>query len=389
MSRFAAAAAALALLLVSAPAGAGEGESTAPPPRIAIDKFLRGTVVSLDRDGVVDVRYDLKDEDQLKDFLFYRPFRVQGAWEQDLRDRKLRLKGTGGLVWKPVLKKTLEMGFHMRLGVARDAGAFIAEDRESEHYTMFSIYDQFFQNKDSPGSAKVHMICRFLPASQEFGGDLVFRYVARGARPAIPIGKPFAVAIRREGIDDEMRIDDEKLAGNEANWDPLRGLRPGFYVLDSDATYWDLRIKGRIDPEWAAAAGVDLTLPITPVGPEVPEVREAGAGDAAARARIAAFLEGTGSYRDLVRAVDDRALLEAVRREAAEALRRTATARIVPECVPLLESDDLLSRTLGDEIITALAGRSFGFKADAPEDKRRKAVKSLMEFIERYPQKFR
>ena len=378
----------------AAPARAGEGESPPavppkPAPGIAIDKWLKGEVVAYDKSsGTVEVRYDLNDPAQFEDFAPYRPFRVQGTFEKEFRGGGLRLKGIGGFVWKPILKRSFRMEYDLTLHVPRDAGSFVAENRDSEHYTMFSVYDQFFQNKDSPGSAKQHMICRFLPSSKEFGGDLVFRYVIRGVRPPVTTGKPTRVRLGKDGIDDWMEIDGARMAGGESQWPDLRGLRPGIYVLNSDATFASLVLRGDLDPGWATDAGVDLSLPVAPRKKEVEKSVEPTAEDFAARDRIKAFQEGRDTAAAMLRIVEDPKLVDAVRAEAEVALKATGDITLVPKAVPLLESTDLVARTLADDLVSALTGREFGFHPDDPEERRHKAVSALVAYIQKNPKKF-
>ena len=90
----------------------------------------------------------------------------------------------------------------------------------------------------------------------------------------------------------------------------------------------------------------------------------------------------------LLRIIEDAAILESVREDAAKAVEEKGEMRIVPRLVPLLESADLLARKLGGKLVTRIAGRSFGFSAEGPEAERRKAVKSLMDWIEKNPAKF-
>ncbi|MHC4821822.1 MAG: hypothetical protein ACYTDX_08910, partial [Planctomycetota bacterium] len=73
---------------------------------LPLDEVLEGKVTSLDKRGVATIEYDFADEAQLRDFEDYRPFRVRGDWERKRRGAGVHLKGTGGIVWKPVFHKT-------------------------------------------------------------------------------------------------------------------------------------------------------------------------------------------------------------------------------------------------------------------------------------------
>ncbi|MHC4924707.1 MAG: HEAT repeat domain-containing protein, partial [Planctomycetota bacterium] len=355
---------------------------------LPLDEVLEGKVTSLDKRGVATIEYDFADEAQLRDFEDYRPFRVRGDWERKRRGAGVHLKGTGGIVWKPVFHKTLSLEYKVRLRRLRDVGSFIAENRPTEHYTMFSLFDQFFQIKDEgAGAAKKHMICRFLPPSKDFDGELVFRYVARSTSPKLSMSKPVSIRIGREGVDEWMEIDDSKLQGNENQWPALRGWRPGFYVLDSEAIFTDIKIKAAVDPAWAKAAGVDLKLPLTK---HVPRSEDEGpsATDEADRMVIEAFKMGAGEGRDLLKIVENTERHPDVREEAAKALAESKDKTLVKPCITLLESEDLETRKYGELIVKKLAGRTFGFRAGDSPAKRSKGIQSLLAHMTKNPTKF-
>jgi hypothetical protein len=364
-----------------------------PPRPKSLSDFLKGAITAFDGEKV-EVRYDLVDAAQMEDFRDFKPFQVAGAFVREWYDRSIHLKGTGGVGWKVGLKRRAGMEFEAKMATLRDFGAYISEKRGTEHFTLFSIFDQFFQNKDSPGSPKSHMICRFLPEASDSGGELAFRYVSRTSSPDIEARKPFRVKLAADGNDEWMEIvggkDDSRLQGKD-NWGPpLRGLRPGFYVLDSEAWISDLVLRGEVDPEWAAEAGVDLKIPV--------KVHRAGGreaertpteADIAARDRTARVRAGESPPASLLRTVEDATLLESIREDAARAIEETGDVKLVPRLVPLLESTDLLTRKCGARLLTRLAGKSFGFTPDAAEEARRKAVRSLLDWIEKNPAKFK
>jgi hypothetical protein len=372
-----------------APAAPGGGDPAKPaaPAKVSLDRFLKGNVVALDDSGKVEVRYDFSVPGHADDFALHRPFRVQGPFEHGPKGAAFWMKGTGGYAWKVLLRKRLSMDFDARVRPARDAGAYIVEERDTENYTLFSIFDQYFQNKDSPGSPKQHMICRFLPGSREFNGDLVFRYVCRGTQPRVQPDKAFPVKLGRDGVDEWMEIDGAKMQGNENQWTPLRGLRPGFYVIDSEIWISGLVIRGEIDPKWAEEVGVDLALPAVAKAPAT-VTKEPGPLDIAAKATLDAYRTGAATAREVLKVVEDGQLLDGTREAAAALLKAGGDMGVVPRAVPLMESADARTRALAGELVQGLCGRSFGFKPDDPEDKRRKAVQSVLKYIHDNPSKF-
>jgi hypothetical protein len=314
---------------------------------------------------------------------------MDAAWKREWYDRSIHLSGTGGIIWKPILRKKAEMGFEVRLKTPRDFGAYFAEDRVSEELTIYSIYDQFFQDKDHRGQAKTHMICRMTAHAPDAGGDYAFRYITRSPSPKVEIQKHIKVRLGRDGTDEWFEIENSKMNGGDAQWPNMRGLRPGFYVIDSEAYVSSLTIKGEIDPKWAESVNVDLTLPVKPRVPAKGPEREPSEADLAARQRIDAVRTGGGGPGTLIPVIGNGALLDSVREDAARAMEEAGDLKIVPRLVASLESPDLPTRKLAFRVVQKLTGRSFSFSPDGTEDHRRKAVRSLLDYIEKNPGLFR
>jgi len=383
--------AAAALLCAAALLPSARAED--PPKAKSLSDFLKGEITAFDGEKV-EVHYDLADASQLEDFKDFKPIQAGGDFAREWYDRSIHLKGTGGICWRVGLRRRAGIEFEARMGIARDFGAYLSEKRGTEHFTLFSIYDQFFQNKDHPGSPKSHMICRFLPEAADSGGELAFRYVSRTTSPDLEVRQGFKVRLGVESNEEWMEIetprDTGKLQGRDSWGPPLRGLRPGFYVLNSEGWISDVVLKGEVDPEWALEAGIDLKIPvkIQKPGGRTAE-RTPTEADVAAREKVGRVRAGEEPPAGILRLIEDASLLESVREEAAKAVEETADVKLVPRLVPLLESPDLLCRRLGVRVLSKLAGKSFGFAADGPEDARRKAVRSLMEWIDKNPAKFR
>jgi hypothetical protein len=388
------AALAAALLPAAPPRALGQegpkpaGPSTPQVKKPSIDTVLKGNVVSFDG-TVIEVHYDFSDPAQLEDFPDFRPFHIEGPWKKEWFDKTLHVTGTGGVVWKVILRKRVEVDFEVRLKVPRDFGAYIAEDRVSDERAVFSIYDQFFQNKDHRGQAKTHMICRATVHAPDAHGDYAFRYVVRSPNPPVGTQKPVKVRLGREGSDEWFEIEGSKMNGSENQWPALKGFRPGFYLIDSESFISDVVIRGEVDPVWAEKAGVDLAVPIKPKGPGKAPEREATAADLAARQRIEAVRTGAEVAGALVPVLSNGALLDSVREEAAKVLEDAGDVKVVTRLVSAMESDDPTARRLAGRVVSKLTGKTFGFSADAPEAERRKSIRSLLDFIEKNPAKFR
>ena len=368
--------------------GKGDAKDGPKKDRLPLDAVLKGAVVAFN--GVTaEVHYDLVDPVQLEDFADYRAFHMEGAWKREWYDRSIHIAGTGAIIWKPILRKRGEMEFEVRMKTPRDFGAYFAEDRVSEELTVYSIYDQYFQNKDTRGSPKTHMICRMTAHAPDAGGDYAFRYITRSPSPHVGTQKNIKVRLGRDGTDEFFEIDASKMSGGDANWPVMRGLRPGFYVIDSEANVSSITIKGEIDPKWAESVNVDLSLPVKPRTPVKGAEREPTEADMAARQRIDAVRTGAAEAATLVAVLGNGALLDAVREEAATAMEEAKDGKVVPRLVPSLESAELSTRRLAFRVVQKLTGKSFSYAPDGAEDGRRKAVRSLLDYIEKNPGKFR
>ena len=384
-----------ALALIAALASSDGAVALPEPPaqdgpaakKVSLDKYLRGSITKLDGTWV-EVHYDFADEAELLDFVDFHPFVLDGVCKKGWVDGNLHLEGTGGVAWKPILRRKAEAEFEARVKLARDFGAWAAEERVSDHFEVFSVYDQFFQNKDKRGSPKQHMICRFLPNAHDSKGDRAFRYLTRNPGPLVTPQKPFKVGFGYANGEAWLDIDDGHLKGNDTWGDPLRGLRLGFYLIDNEAWVASLDIKGDIDPKWAEREGIDLSLPVKPKSAAT-GTRTPTDADIAAQQKVQAVRNGGDGAGSLLPLIANTALLDEVRDEAAKAVEESGDVKLVPRLVAPMESADLLTRKLAGRIVTKLAGKSFGYAAEAPEESRRRAVRSMLDWIEKNPSKFK
>ena len=138
-----------------------------------------------------------------------------------------------------------------------------------------------------------------------------------------------------------------------------------------------------------AAGRAVLSLPVKAKAPVKPAEREPTEADLAARQRVDAVRNGSESAPALAPILGNAALLESVREEAAKAMEESGDLKAVPRLVSVMESEDPVARRLAGRVVAKLAGKSFGFAADGPEDGRRRAVRSLLDWIEKNPGKFR
>lgn len=362
-------------------------DGPAAAKKISLDHYLRGSITKLDGTWV-EVHYDFADDGELLDFADFHPFVLDGVCKKSWVDGNLHIEGTGGIAWKPTLRRKVEAEMEVRIKLARDFGAWVAEERVSDHFECYSIYDQFFQNKDKRGSPKQHMIARFLPNAHDSKGDRAFRYLSRNPGPLVTPQKPFKFLFGYSAGDAWLDIDDAHMKGTDTWGDPLRGLRLGLYLIDNEAWLASLDIRGDLDPKWAEKEGIDLSLPVKPKGPRTGTRTPSGA-DIAAQQKIQAVRNGGDGAGALLPLIANTALLDEVRDDAAKAVEETGDIKLVPRLVAPMESADLLTRKLAGRIVTKLAGRSFGYAAEADEESRRRAVRSMLDWIEKNPAKFK
>ena len=124
-----------------------------------------------------------------------------------------------------------------------------------------------------------------------------------------------------------------------------------------------------------ASAGPPKPLKVSPI-------------DLEARAKIEAFARGEAPPADVIEVVDDAEVSEEVREEAADALIATENPKLVPKVVSLLYSNDEITRKLGNRLIKALTGKSFGYNATADEEKRSAAIQKILKHIQKYEKKY-
>src|SRR5690349_8621047 len=151
--------------------------------------------------------------------------------------------------------------------------------------------------------------------------------------PSVGTQKTIKIRLGRDGTDEFYEIDGSKMNGGDAQWPNMRGLRPGFYVIDSEAFVSSITVKGELDPKWAEAAGVDLSLPVKAKAPSKGGEREPSEADLAARQRIDAVRTGAAGPATLVPILANGALLDSVRDEAAKAMEDAGDPKVVPRLV--------------------------------------------------------
>lgn len=354
-----------------------------------IESVFRGKVTKVEG-AHVEILYDFQDPAQLADFGPSLPFRAIRTVAFELKNGKLNVQGTGSVRHKAVFDGDCGASATLSPRKPKDFGFAVTEERESEVFTLYCCYDRYFGAGDNV-SVPQNMIIKFIPRDPKANANGLqdWRYCgSRGQKPEIAAGRNYHVAIQRTGIESRMTIDDWESKGKEAGRD-LTSMQVALYGYDCHFDADDLVIRGKLDKEWIARNQVDLGSWKPPAAPDAKPADTAPADPAAdaalaerTRARIAGYPLDTKPAA-LAALLRDASIPAGLRAEAAEKARTVGNKKIVPFLVEGLYSADLDSRKLSLEVVKALTGKDFGFKPDAPEDARKKAIQGLNQYLQK------
>lgn len=379
-------------MCASALAAAGEGSSPSPAKAglVPVEQYFKGRIASLEG-RKIELAYDFESGAQLDDFELSIPFRAIKDVARTLEAGKLHLTGTGSLRHKAVFDTSVGAAATLVPLKNRDFGLAVTEERESEVFTLYCLYDKYFSAGDGVFTPQ-NMIIKFIPRDPKAnrGGLQDWRYCgSRGQKPEIARGRAYKVEIERSENKSRMSIDEWTSEGKEAGRD-LTSQMVALYGYDADFRADDLVVRGTLAPDWVAKNRIDLTT-WKPPAPDASAAPGEGAPPPEALARAKAQIEGwpidtkPAAFATLLR---DASLPEAVRAEAAQKAIASGQKRLVPYLVDGLYAADESSRRLANDVLTKLTGRSFGFRADAGEDQRKKAIQSVNDYLKKHAAEF-
>ncbi len=380
-----AAALAVAASAVRAPAE----DAPAASGKVALADFFKGKLVRATPKGEIELAYDFEDAAQLDDFEITCPFRAIVTTKRAVEQGRLRLEGTGSLRHKAVFGERVGGEASFTPMRTRDFGFAVSEQRESEVFTLYCVQDQYFSRGDGVFTPQ-NMVIKFIPRDPKVNKDGMqdWRYCgSRGPKPDIQRGVALSLRIERGDNQSEMWMEGFHSKGKEAGRD-LTSQMLALYTYDSDVKVDDLIVRGVLSPEYVAAHNLDLNVPEPAT--EEPAATDPGIDPALAarvREQVAAY-PATTKAPEMARLLRDTAVPEALRAEAVERIVAVADKRIVPLLIDGLYSEEEASRRLANDVVKALVPRNFGFKSDAPEDKRRKAITALNEYIRKNAAQF-
>lgn len=361
----------LACLVLAAPARA-EG---------TLDQHFKGRA-SIDKKGVVTLRYDFHGTEQMEDWEDGAPFRVFGeGLTEEIRwfDGHLEIPARKGVRHKAIWVGDVTMEAHLRFDTWRDLGAYFTPADGTHDYVIYTLVEHYFHHFDGGQAGGQHSIIQFGDQWREADSDaefVGFRYISR--KPSTVEHKPGdAVVLKAAWVKGRFLMagpDDLELEGRPKG-PKLGNLVAGFYSAAGRLRLDDVTITGRIDPEWLKAHGVRLELSAA-----------SGALDPAAQAEIKAHAGGDRkATRALVARLKDPGL-EAAQRAALEEALSTGPRQAVSAALDLLYDGALEARTSGIAIIKAHLGKDFGFSPKASESRREAALKKITDAIQKDPE---
>jgi len=385
------------VVLTAFAASAADGPPPPAPPAgsVPVEKFFKGKVVKVDG-RAVEIAYDFSDAAQLDDFEPSTPFRAIRTLTRAIEAGQLRVTGTGGLRHKAVFDKTAGASATLTPIKNHDMGFAVTEERESEVFTLYCVYDRYFGLGDKKTYPQ-NMIIKFIPRDPRGNADgrQEWRYCARSVKPVIERGAQYKVEIERGDNQSRMVVADWEGKGREADRD-LTSQMVALYGYEADYKVDDLVVRGTLDPSWIERNHVDLSTwkpsappaapdPNAPAKPAAPTI----APELAARVR--AKIDGWPAETkpaEMAKLLSDASVPEALRSEAVQKVVTVGDKRLVPFLVDGLYADDEPSRRLTNEALVKLVGKNFGFKSDAPEDQRKKAIQGVNDYLKKHAADF-
>jgi hypothetical protein len=388
------------------PAVAGDGAPPAPnappaqPPQgsalVPVEKFFKGKITKVDGKSI-EIAYDFADAAQLDDFDLSIPFRAIKTIARTIEVGQLRITGTGCVRHKAVFDKTAGASATLTPLKNHDFGFAVTEEHESEVFTLYCLYDKYFGLGDKKTIAQ-NMIIKFIPRDPKANADgrQDWRYCGtHGQKPEIERGAQYKVEIERGDNQSRMVINDWKTGGKE--WDrDLFTQMVSLYGYEADFKVDDLVIRGTLDAGWIERHHVDLSTwkPPAAPAPADPNAPAKPAPTSAApelAARVRAKIDGWPAETkpaEMAALLRDAAVPEDLKSEAAQKAVAAGEKRLVPFLVDGLYANDEASRRLTYDVLSKLVGKSFGYRSDAPEDQRKKAIQAVNEYLKKHASEF-
>src|SRR5262245_24641841 len=370
--------------------GAPAPQPAAQPAKVPVEQFFKGKIQKV-AGREIEISYDFETAAQLDDFEISIPFRAVRTVTRAIEGGRLRVTGTGSVRHKAVFDKSVGATVTLVPAKNHDFGLAVTEDHESEVFTLYCLFDHYFSLGDGKDTRQ-NMVIKFIPRDPKGNkeGQQDWRYCgSHGEKPAIERGQSYKVEIARGDNKSRFAIGDWSTEGKEASRDLLTQM-VALYGYEGDFKADDLVIRGSLDAGFVEKNRLDLTTwKPSEAAPADPKAAPGVAPEVAARvrARIAGW-PGETKAPEMAALLRDATLPADLRAEAVEKAVAAGDKKLVPYLVDGLDADDEAARRLSNEALTKLAGRSFGFRADAPADQRRKAIQSVNEYLRKHATEF-
>jgi hypothetical protein len=377
--------------IVALPAAAlADGTASPQPAKVPVEQFFKGRIQKL-AGREIEIAYDFESPAQLDDFEIAIPFRAVRTVARTIEGGRLRITGTGSVRHKAVFDKSVGATVTLLPAKNHDFGLAVTEERESEVFTLYCLYDHYFSLGDGK-DIRQNMVIKFIPRDPKSNkaGQQDWRYCGtHGEKPAIERGQSYKVEIARSDNKSRFAIDDWSTEAKEASRDLLTQM-VALYAYDGDFKADDLVVRGTLDAGFVEKNHIDLTSwkpseaapgdakPAPAVAPEVA---------ARVRARIAGW-PGETKAPEMAALLRDATLPEDLRAEVAQKAVAAGDKKLVPYLVDGLDAGDEPARRLSNDVLTKLVGRSFGFRSDAPDEQRKKAIQSIYEYLRKHEREF-
>ncbi|MGE0191798.1 MAG: hypothetical protein AB7T63_07110 [Planctomycetota bacterium] len=376
LARLALAALGLPLLAVAMCALAARGARAEG----TLDQHFAGRV-SIDKKGVVTIRYDFRDQAQLGDWEIGAPFRMYGEkLDEELGwfDGSLDIPAKKGARHKATWTGDVTMAAKLRLEAWSDVGAWFAPADGAHDYVIYTLVESYFHKRDPGQTGGQHSIIQFGDQWREGDSpdDFVgFRYISRRPPNAEhKAGEVVPLVARWVKGHFEMEGPDGLELQGKPKGPKLGNLVAGFYSAEARLRVSEVVITGRLAPAWLEEKGIRLELsPDAGRDPALAGEMEAHAGG------------DRKATRALVARLKDPSLDAATRAAVEEALSK-GPKRAVSAALDLLYDVSLEARTSGIAIVKAHLGKDFGYNPKANESRREAALKKITDAIQKDPE---
>ena len=348
---------------------------------VPLDRYFHGAVIGLDG-SKVRLKYDFSTPEQQRDWMLGVPWNIakDAADGISFTGGLLAVRGNVGTYHRGEWEGDLVVTCRLIPDGVKDIGGFLRSPDQLTDYVSYTLVETYFHGWDSKAGGETGMMKFGKQFAVGKGGYTGFRYLAmRMLKPEPQANKAVSFSFGRKGEDLVMNVDEMKQASVEPG-NPLKTIQPGFYAVHSSVAVDEIVIEGTLSPHYVELNKIGLRTE----KPIVAEARAPAPGapapeapvDPAVTALVGAYEKGTKSAVELVKLLAETTRADVDRLALAGALK-AGPHRAIAAVTDLLYSLDVKTRSLGIDIVKALAGKDYGYDPRAGEKSRSAAVKRL------------